>query len=1653
MRIDNIDPLSKNAITPPRKTQAAPSLTPQQVQRLSEIKTRAGWVPPDQQLLLARSGATDDAVDAVANLNAKQIVEAQVEEEKGSWLRRNVYDPLKAATRWGTAGLNFVPEFVQGGIAQIFDEGTNVDGFFISTELGSMIENPELQGEGFFAGAELKAKQGERARRYRGTVNGSAWTVGRGAANLVFKENTKPYTVMSGILDALVMVKADPTKAITGAIKAGTKGGLIFRGIDEATGEVRMFSRAKNVTEGATLIKPSVVPLVSDLASSSIREALENEAGVVRGLADISLDGTKFDTFTRTNGRMVNLINRLVNEKDALKIAEDIFDHKLPNELVVALAEANDPDVVRKLLAAGWTVGKGALPEDIRNIHKGFLFFRKSGGFGNFIVEKVPLIDGIRKSRFFTRMEPGAVNMLGDQRSNTQAVKSIVSYLRTAGVDQETVSEIGNMALKSFTPGASDVARRKTLDTFTSTLRSVMKTDGIPQESIDELFARGGNTLTKIRTYLIDRTGTAADNGYSSFLLNKNRDYLPSEEIETLLKDLGAREGDKLTIVSPTELVEMLDRTVVLPDLREVRRFTRNPIFRDLIGDKFGKLPITTKRQLRTVEVITDQKEYDRLGEEIRALVVKADKTSADFDKLDDLYKQRNDLKVLEPRKVITPEQRMSVALIDLMQNELWKPLNLATGGYIVRNSLDAQFRMAMSDLPSLFSHPFEYINLVLGSSKKMTLRLEDIANVRRPLKEGQVAGKGVITVDDLVDDVREAMTFGLRQQGLGPIDIERHMAQTGVFPIVDRATNGLAMHTDAIIQQGRRSTNDVLRKVANQTFVEYGGISTPARDAAVERIVNVIMSNKGIRKQIDDMHEYGFQIVNDATGKTTRMPAIKIRDLPEDEIKATYRQYAYRIVVDNQQYMTGGIPEMNFMYAFGYTPITEKGRMVGAFDALAEDVVSLEPDDAIKVGAVVRLGDDQIGVITKLRDAATDEMVIDPFDGSVVPIEGRTATIQPVHPNRSFESLKGSYEARRLIDRMPVTDAPGVPGLPAKTKLELMETIGYRNDKFGNFKKTLDDGTDWFFGRLYGTVTRRLERSPVFREYYYRTVLDYVDRLQPDDAQRFLDDVAEKAKEAGVSVQKYVGSKDLISALKKSAKTGGDITLEELDDYAKFSALNSTKELLYDASARTNIEDIARIIMPFAPAWKEILGTYIGFLKSNPVNTARSFQRIYTGMTGADPDNDGRGFFYNDPQTGQMMFTFPGSGTLAKALTGLDATLEAPTKRLSQGIQAFPALGPMAQVAASKILPHLPASDELTGIFLPYGPKEVGSAFNPLPSWLNKAQQVLTAPETNKETVYANTYIETFRALSATGDYDLDSKEDVAQLESDARFKARILTAFRALSQFFGPTAGATEFKVPTDQGDQFVGELIKAFYDYQADPSIGYDGAVPKFLETFGDEAALYVASKSKAIADGLEATQEYQDWADKNGSLIRDYENTARYLAPAGSDFNFSVWSLQLQAGERVQLSAKEILELAQRRVGSAKYREARLTVGPYPSEDARAALKAYRAYLHDKYPGFPANAEFEVGAYYNDVLELKQLVSDKRAVDNPTAQSIREYLVARDEAIARSGVSEQGFKTAKKALRFRMQLESFGVALAEQNPNFARIWDRLLASEVE
>jgi hypothetical protein len=1660
----------------PSKPPATPSLTLEQVAKLQEIKTRAGWIAPQHQVALAKGNATTQAIDAVATMTAKQMIDMQgSQEEEGNWFAENVFNPVKATARWGFAGLNFVPEFVQGGLAQWGKPGDTMfqDGWFAQTSIGSMLKASQGKiidprtgqrvdnGEGWFTAEGVLDYQGKKAREYRGTINGSAWTVGRAAANLVFKEKSLPYNILSGVLDAAVTLKMDPTGPVTKGIKAATKGGLTVKGVD--------------------VIQSSKVPLLSASELAPLRAALESESGLVKGLGEISLDGTKWDTFTRTNSRMRRLIDRVAEETSARVIAEDIFDHKLPNEVVAALADASDPEDVRKILASGWGIGKGALPDDIRLIQGNFLTSR----IGELVVQRMPLIDGVRKSRYFTKMADAKIVVSGDVNDNRNAIKTIISYLRTAGVDQETIDTIADSAIRSFTPNASDVARKKTMDMFHSTMKAVMKQDGITDEAIEELYARTNDGVETIRRYMQNRFGESFDGQYSSYLLNKNRDFLPEEEIETLLSELGVTNPKGLAIVSPTELVEMLDRVQVLPSLRDVRRITRSKLFREVLSDKelFGKLPITAKRQKRLVTVIKDQKEFDRLGAEVARLRKIPSKTTDVKNEIEDLLRQQAALKVKEYRRIVTPQQNAAVNILDYMQNQLWKPLALATGGYVVRNSLDAQVRMAFSELPSVFTHPFEYMNLVLGTSKRMSLKLENLAKVgttvdpktlsklgsqidelkaitsptprqierlkklERKFKE--LMSLGDQAIDEALQDLADELSFRRGRQGLGGVEIDDHMERTGSFENASRGeVNGLERHTDAVSQNGYRTFNDPFRKVAVQTFVEYGGDSQTAREQAARRIVNIIRKNKKLQNEVDDLHQYGFYIVNPETGAISKTPPIDIRALSEEDQIAAYYQYAMRISVENGQLLTGGLSEIQFMYAFNRVPKYVDGKIVPRIERTISEL-TLAEGDQFRVGAIVQLEGDEIGVITKISDDLGD-VLIDPLDGSIVDFS--RATIQPVEAVDAFGRGEGSAAARRIIKNQPLYDEATKVGLPPVLKRELMESASSDQSKLASFQDSYDKSVDWFFNSVVNTITTKLERNPVFRQYYYEEVGKLIDRLDPAEAKKFLDSVEKKAKALNISPEEYLGDKEILRKMEASTETAGDVTIEELDDYAKYVAVNNMKELLYDASSRSNLQDALRIIMPFAPAWKEVLGTYAGFLKKNPIGSARSFQRVYTGIANADPDNDGRGFFYHDPTTNELMFTFPGSGTLAKALTGLDATLEAPVSRLSQGIQVIPALGPVGQIAASKILQNTPDTNFLNELFLPYGSKGI-TALSPLPGYLEKFSSAIIANEDDLNSIFANTYIETLRALSASGDYDLDSREDVKQLESDAKFKARILTAFRAFSQFAGPSAGTTEFKVETKQGDVFVSSLVKEFYDMQADPQIGYDKALPLFLETYGDEMALYVSSKSRANAEGLEATEEFGRWADDNEQLIEDYPEVARYFAPAGSDFSFTVYDRQLKAGERVKLTDDQLIELAQQRIGSAKFRQAREQVGPYPSASAKDLLKRYRTFLSKKYPGFPEFAEFEVGKFYNDVVDLKKIVRDDRVADTGMGKAVTEYLLARDQAIAASGSTEQGFRQAKSAARLRDGLAALGLALSKQEPNFARIFDRLLASEVE
>jgi len=269
-----------------------------------------------------------------------------------------------------------------------------------------------------------------------------------------------------------------------------------------------------------------------------------------------------------------------------------------------------------------------------------------------------------------------------------------------------------------------------------------------------------------------------------------------------------------------------------------------------------------------------------------------------------------------------------------------------------------------------------------------------------------------------------------------------------------------------------------------------------------------------------------------------------------------------------------------------------------------------------------------------------------------------------------------------------------------------------------------------------------------------------------------------------------------------------------------------------------------------------------------------------------------------------------------------------------------------------------------------------------------------------------------------------------------------------RATGQFTGPASPTVEMKIPTKRGDKFVDALLQELRQFEQDD---YDSAVDRFLDLYGDELVLYTSSKSRAIAQGLEATEEFGVWERENKDLINQFPDTAYFMAPrGGGEFSFTVWQRQLQEGKREKFTDREMIDFAQNRLGSVKYRAARRMFGPNPNERQREALSQYREYLNAKLPGFPIRAQFEANKLTNDIAQMNKLVDDPRLKDNDVARLTKQYLKAREQYMkAQSLVSFR----SKKAMGARMALYQLGESLAANNPEFDRVWSRFLVQEVD
>ena len=460
------------------------------------------------------------------------------------------------------------------------------------------------------------------------------------------------------------------------------------------------------------------------------------------------------------------------------------------------------------------------------------------------------------------------------------------------------------------------------------------------------------------------------------------------------------------------------------------------------------------------------------------------------------------------------------------------------------------------------------------------------------------------------------------------------------------------------------------------------------------------------------------------------------------------------------------------------------------------------------------------------------------------------------------------SDEFYEVIDEILEANPDAFPGwVKARSNLssKTVETVGAS-------QKRVIQGWDNFTRRFFSNILTRpdktLNRSVVWRKFYYEGIDLLLPQLDQGEAARIVANIQEEAAKAGVKFTdawagRWIGSKEtwnrIVGMADGSIPATGSRTVEEINAVARGFAADRAAEVLYNATEKNNLAVAMSVVEPFINAFKDGVTRWPRLLLSQPNETKRLYNS-FEGLANADPDQDGRGFIYMDPNTQQWSFAYPtellgneataallygafgtifggamfgvpgaiGGGGLMGGLgystgsaieeSGVTPSLVGQLRTLNVAISAFPSGGPVLTFPLNRLLTWgpskrlIPKADEIYAFLNPYGEQSAEAIV--LPSWAQKVFDVISS-NPNTPALVADARLQAYAALRLTGRYtsqatDLEQRQREqsqldSDLEDDAAQVAEALVMYRALGQFILPARPKIELKIPT----QFEGQI----------------------------------------------------------------------------------------------------------------------------------------------------------------------------------------------------------------------------------------------------
>jgi hypothetical protein len=1417
--------------------------------------------------------------------------------DKGVW-QETIYPAIKGGSRWVNAALQTTNELAQSVMGQIVgtqgfgveDQAAFSDGWFISTSLGSMIADGSDSGEGWFMGGKAFQLQAERARRYRGEIDGHAFTVGRLLTQNIFQPQADDLAVevglqkiaeniLSGTIDAFIAMKVPAVPGLGLATKGATA-------LEEAAG-LKVFRGLTNF-ESAAIVPEKIGKWLDTRTGQKVVDVLATKVNTVSQAINI---------FPNANGRFWENVVNIDNATDMRKFLAEAIGEGNPT-LGKAPRSMNDFNMT------SWSNMKYRATQGNNWLSKVY----SSLGAKNFGDEVV-------------------VSLYSD-RDAANSILAIDSYMRRARVDSTDRDKLLKEFLNAYNNSPGDLRVAST------------KLNKILEKS---LISSGGDT--QVVKAMLDGLRKFQTNPLYAIVDDFNKP-----------NNLGVKmfqpDGSIIDLPLATAAIrsEVMRNSLILPDARRVRR----------IVSEFGW--ITGKTTFM------------------------------------DTMQQGN--------------ARLPLVAVEYLQNQVWRPFTLLTGGYVLRNLTDSTLRHVLAaDLNRGVFHPLEFMQIAMY--KKMG---------------GDIEG---ITFDDAQDvilrtqkEYAQAINAQMREN-FDPLLRAKQETQTGAWRAVNASygedfIRGIADETHLL------ANDDLVRKVA-------------AGDDTDEILIWLETDPQGQQhmRDIQGMWREVYQSdVNGVPGKVTVDFHVPGQAMTPQQKENWYR-YIDDYIRPRIDDTVGKDINLRNIIADG-TFVDADGDVVQAFQKT-------------KGGAFIGFTDEFFDEIRRVVGTPNNGL--------------KESYKQRVHMDASNLRGRGANmtaEQRQLMDSKNQVVRRFFSELYPKREAWLNRSPAFRKfyyNSINNYLYLLAPGEA-------ENIVRAVQKSAKDAKVVYDT--KFLKKWVGSDelGQRILDMASGKIKSTGQRTHTEISALakgyalDATEELFYNAAAKSDFA-DVFRIIAPFGSAWAEVMKSWTKLLATNPENLAKVeksVMALQEGDPD--GDGKGFFWKDPVNGEYMFNYPFSKQLG--PFVAGYGGAVVGGILGGAKGAVAGGlsglgvGAVAQNIIGSDINpvFSAPAKSLNMGLQVLPGFGPVMQLAASKIIPNIPQTDWIRKFVTPYGAPELNVIA--LPSWSSKLIEALSDPKQAR--LLGDLQMDVMKTLAAARDsegnlkYDLTDPKGRQDLESDAIMKARTLLVLRAMGQFVGPSRPDVDFSLETEAGDVFASEVSKAWNDMRAE---NYDTAVETFVNTFGEDFFLYMQGKTQTDLYGLEASKDFGRWERENSDFFSRHKQVAGFFADMGSDFDYQVYLRQLKLGYRERIPADELVSLAQETVGKALYRHAVNKVGPKPNDEQKLWLAEQKAAISELYPGY-ATAPMSVNDFKRQLIWLREASSDSAMDGNPVAEATRFYLEQRDAAIQLS--VDRGSGTGKSLdgkndADLRDALNTIGMSLIEKYPEFARLWDRVFFNEVD